>query len=49
MIFDELRAAFDEARQTKGKPTAIIARTLKGKGVSLYGKRGRLARQGAQR
>ena len=33
--FDELRAAFDEARQTKGKPTAIIARTLKGKGVSF--------------
>ena len=33
--FDELRAAFNEARQTKGKPTAIIARTLKGKGVSF--------------
>lgn len=33
--FDELRAAFQEARETKGKPTAIIAKTLKGKGVSF--------------
>ncbi len=32
--FDELRAAFKEARQTKGMPTAIIAKTLKGRGVS---------------
>lgn len=32
--FDELRAAFQEARNTKGKPTAIIAKTLKGRGVS---------------
>jgi transketolase len=28
-------AAFDEALRTKGKPVAIIARTLKGKGVSF--------------
>lgn len=33
--FDQLRAAFKEARQTKGMPTAIIAKTLKGKGVSF--------------
>ena len=33
--FDEIRAAFKEARKTKGKPTAIIAKTLKGKGVSF--------------
>jgi len=33
--FDEIRAAFKEARETKGKPTAIIARTTKGKGVSF--------------
>ncbi len=33
--FDELRAAFEEARSTKGMPTAIIAKTLKGKGVSF--------------
>lgn len=33
--FDEIRAAFKEARETKGMPTAIIARTLKGKGVSF--------------
>ena len=33
--FDEIRAAFKEARETKGMPTAIIARTVKGKGVSF--------------
>jgi transketolase len=33
--FDALRAAFKEARETKGKPTAIIAHSLKGKGVSF--------------
>ena len=35
--FDEIRAAFKEARETKGMPTAIIAKTLKGKGVSFMG------------
>ncbi|MBP3318773.1 MAG: transketolase [Ruminiclostridium sp.] len=30
-----LLAAFQEAAQTKGKPTAIIAKTVKGKGVSF--------------
>lgn len=30
----ELLSAFEKARQTKGKPTAIIANTIKGKGVS---------------
>ena len=33
--FDQIRAAFDEARATKGMPTAIIAKTVKGKGVSF--------------
>ncbi len=33
--FDEIAAAFKEARQTKGKPTAIIAKTIKGKDVSF--------------
>ncbi len=33
--FDEIRAAFKEARETKGMPTAIIAKTIKGKGVSF--------------
>ena len=33
--FDEIRAALKEARETKGMPTAIIARTVKGKGVSF--------------
>lgn len=33
--FDELRRAFKEARETKGMPTAIIAHSIKGKGVSF--------------
>ena len=33
--FDALRSAFKEARETKGMPTAIIAHSLKGKGVSF--------------
>ncbi|WP_455615901.1 transketolase [Eisenbergiella sp.] len=33
--FDEIRAAFNEAKETKGMPTAIIAHSLKGKGVSF--------------
>ncbi len=33
--FDQIRAAFAEARETKGMPTAIIAKTTKGKGVSF--------------
>lgn len=32
--FDEIEAAFAEAREVKGKPTVIIARSTKGKGVS---------------
>ena len=33
--FDAIEAAFAAARATKGKPTAIIAKTVKGKGVSF--------------
>ena len=33
--FDAIAAAFKEARETKGQPTAIIAKTVKGKGVSF--------------
>ena len=33
--FDQIAAAFKEARETKGMPTAIIAKSLKGKGVSF--------------
>ena len=33
--FDALKAAFDEAKATKGMPTAIIAKSVKGKGVSF--------------
>ena len=32
--FDSLRAAFKQAKENKGMPTAIIARSVKGKGVS---------------
>ena len=33
--YDAIKAALKEARETKGKPTAIIAHTVKGKGVSF--------------
>ena len=33
--FDQIDAAFKEAKTVKGQPTAIIAKTLKGKGVSF--------------
>ena len=33
--FDEIRAAFEEAKNTEGQPTAIVAKTTKGKGVSF--------------
>ena len=33
--FDEIFDAFDQARACKGKPTAILAKTVKGKGVSF--------------
>ena len=33
--FDELERAFAAAREVKGKPTAIIIRSVKGKGVSF--------------
>jgi transketolase len=32
---DQLLGAFDEAEQTKGEPTVVIAHTVKGKGVSF--------------
>lgn len=33
--FDQLKAAFDEAKATKGMPTAIVMKTVKGKDVSF--------------
>jgi len=33
--FDQIEKAFNEAKETKGKPTAIIAKTIKGKDVSF--------------
>ncbi|MCI9283737.1 MAG: transketolase [Lachnospiraceae bacterium] len=32
--FDQLKAAFTEARETKGMPAAIVMKTVKGRGVS---------------
>ena len=42
--FDQLKAAFDEARTVTGMPTAIITKTVKGKGF-FGGEPGRLARK----
>ena len=33
--YDEIKSAFKQAKETKGKPTCIIAKTVKGKGVSF--------------
>jgi len=33
--FEQIRAAFAEAKATKGMPTAIVAKTVKGKGISF--------------
>lgn len=33
--FDQIKAALDEAKTVKGQPTAIIMKTVKGKGVSF--------------
>lgn len=33
--FDEIKMAFDEARSIKDKPTVIIAKSIKGKGISF--------------
>ncbi len=33
--FDQIEAAFQKARETKGQPTAIVAKSVKGKGVSF--------------
>lgn len=33
--FEQMEQAFEDARRTKGMPTAIIAKTIKGKGVSF--------------
>ena len=32
---DQIKKAFDEAKTVKGQPTAIVAHTVKGKGVSF--------------
>ena len=48
----DILAALDAAKQTKGRPTMILAKTLKGKGVSLMegkgGWHGKALKKGAQ-
>ncbi|HLB05364.1 MAG TPA: transketolase, partial [Thermodesulfobacteriota bacterium] len=34
--FDSLLSAFDKAEEVKDQPTMIVARTVKGKGVSVF-------------
>ena len=34
--FEEIEKALEHAKTVKGKPCAIIAKTIKGKGVSLF-------------
>ena len=34
-VFEQIEAAYREAEQTKGQPTMILAKTVKGKGVSF--------------
>jgi transketolase len=50
--FDAILDAFAEARRTKGQPTMILARTIKGKGVSfvegLEGWHGRAFKKGEE-
>jgi len=36
--FEDIRWALDEAEKIKGKPTVVVARTIKGKGVSIFEK-----------
>ncbi|MDO4555685.1 MAG: transketolase [Lachnospiraceae bacterium] len=33
--FDQLHAAFEEAKKTKGQPSVIVMKTVKGKGISF--------------
>ena len=34
--FESLLSAFSSAEEVKGKPTVVIAETMKGKGVSIF-------------
>ena len=47
-----LLKAYDEARRTKGRPTMVLARTLKGKGASVFegleGWHGKVLKKGAE-
>ncbi len=45
---EEIIKAFNIAKETKGKPTAIIAKTIKGKGVSFMENQVRMAWKGTK-
>ena len=45
----QLRAAFDEAKTVKGMPTAIVMKTVKGKGGIFHGEPGWLAWKSSER
>ena len=36
--FSQIASAIEQANNTKGKPTVIVAKTIKGRGVPFYGK-----------
>ena len=40
--------AFEKAKQIKGKPTMIVANTIKGKGVSFMENEARMARKSTE-
>lgn len=46
--FEQIIKAFDTAKAIKGKPTAIIAKTVKGKGVSFMENQVRMARKSSK-
>lgn len=43
--FNQIEEAFEKAKSVKGKPTVIIAETVKGNGVSYMEEPGGLARK----
>ena len=46
---DEILEAFDKARNSKGRPTVIIAKTIKGKGISFMEDQVRMAWKSSQK
>jgi transketolase len=44
----QIMQALNAARQTKGRPSMIVANTIKGKGLFIHGKQGGMARHRPQ-